>query len=223
MREVERAVDFHSHILPGADHGSKSVEISKKQLELAVQAGVKYIVATSHFYPNKDSVDEFIERREKSYQQLVDACSGTLSPRVILGAEILLCRDIDRLPGIEKLTVNGTKILFVELPKTEEYDTLVDIVRELIASGYEILLAHAERYPYDIVKRLVEVGVRLQVNASVFDGLFLCKKVRKYLKNGWVNAIGSDIHGANGKAYRSFLKATSRIPAPIWDFSESLS
>ena len=45
MIELEQAVDFHSHIIPGADHGSKSVEVSKKQLEIAANAGVKYIVA----------------------------------------------------------------------------------------------------------------------------------------------------------------------------------
>ena len=144
MIELEQAVDFHSHIIPGADHGSKSVEVSKKQLEIAANAGVKYIVATPHFYPNKDSVDNFIERRAKSYQKLCDACDGALNPRVILGAEILLCRDIDRLPGLEKLVIEGTKILLVELPKTDEYDVLVAIVKELLLSDYEVLLAHAE-------------------------------------------------------------------------------
>ena len=33
-------VDFHSHILPRADHGSDSIETSLCQLESAAKAGV---------------------------------------------------------------------------------------------------------------------------------------------------------------------------------------
>ena len=42
-------VDFHTHILPGADHGSDSVETTLRQLEFARDAGVKRLIATSHF------------------------------------------------------------------------------------------------------------------------------------------------------------------------------
>lgn len=44
-------VDFHSHILPKADHGSESVEMSLMQLYCAEKAGVDTIVATPPLLP----------------------------------------------------------------------------------------------------------------------------------------------------------------------------
>ncbi|MEE3459824.1 MAG: CpsB/CapC family capsule biosynthesis tyrosine phosphatase, partial [Candidatus Faecousia sp.] len=41
-------IDFHAHILPGADHGSDGLETSLRQLALAEEAGVDTIVATPH-------------------------------------------------------------------------------------------------------------------------------------------------------------------------------
>ena len=46
-------VDFHSHILPGVDHGSASLEMSVEMLKTAKKAGVATIVATPHFYKHK--------------------------------------------------------------------------------------------------------------------------------------------------------------------------
>ena len=53
--EKNKIIDFHAHILPGADHGSRDVKTTKAQLEMLAGAGVKAVVATPHFYPQKDS------------------------------------------------------------------------------------------------------------------------------------------------------------------------
>ena len=49
------SIDFHAHILPGVDHGSNSVEISDFQLKLAAESMIDTVIATSHFYPHKES------------------------------------------------------------------------------------------------------------------------------------------------------------------------
>ena len=49
MRYGIRITDFHSHVLPGADHGSDSVETSERQLELVDGAGIDRVVAAPHF------------------------------------------------------------------------------------------------------------------------------------------------------------------------------
>jgi tyrosine-protein phosphatase YwqE len=46
-------IDFHAHVLPGADHGSVDAEEAKKQLELAYYSGLDLIVAHL-FLPDKD-------------------------------------------------------------------------------------------------------------------------------------------------------------------------
>ena len=42
-------IDIHSHIIPGADDGSKSIEDTFKMLEEAQKAGFTDIISTSHF------------------------------------------------------------------------------------------------------------------------------------------------------------------------------
>ena len=42
-------IDFHSHILPNVDDGSKSVEETFKLLEEAKDAGFEGIISTSHY------------------------------------------------------------------------------------------------------------------------------------------------------------------------------
>ena len=41
-------IDIHSHILPGIDDGSDSMETSLEMLVTAARSGVKTIVATPH-------------------------------------------------------------------------------------------------------------------------------------------------------------------------------
>ena len=66
-------VDFHAHVLPAADHGSDCLETSLAQLKMAVDAGVSDIFATPHFYVNADTVESFIERRERAFDLLQNA------------------------------------------------------------------------------------------------------------------------------------------------------
>ena len=42
-------IDFHSHILPGIDDGSKTIEDSIKIIEEAKEAGFTKIISTSHY------------------------------------------------------------------------------------------------------------------------------------------------------------------------------
>ena len=41
--------DFHSHILPGLDDGSKNVEESVKILKMMAEQGIERVAATPHF------------------------------------------------------------------------------------------------------------------------------------------------------------------------------
>ena len=65
-------IDFHSHILPGVDHGSKSLDQTKKQLEIIGNNGVNVIVATSHFYPHVHSVSGFINAVDAALEKVLE-------------------------------------------------------------------------------------------------------------------------------------------------------
>ena len=110
-------IDFHAHILPGADHGCKDLSMSMHQLALAQKAGIDKIVATPHFYPQNESCADFLIRREKAYSQLLSQTKGKPLPEVVLGAEVQLQLGLDRIENLDQLCIRGTNVLLLELPQ----------------------------------------------------------------------------------------------------------
>ena len=66
-------VDFHNHILPGIDDGSKSISQSLKMLDIYQDLGVEAVIASPHIY--KDLYPNTPESISKSFE--------TLSPKAI--------------------------------------------------------------------------------------------------------------------------------------------
>lgn len=50
-------IDFHSHVLPGIDDGSSSLDESVAMLYMAQAQGISQVIATPHFYANCDDLD----------------------------------------------------------------------------------------------------------------------------------------------------------------------
>lgn len=204
-------VDFHSHILPRADHGSDSVETSLKQLKLAADEGVRRIIATPHFYPHKHTLDRFMAKREACAEALYKATDATL-PQIKIGAEVLLCQGLEKFQGLDKLCLSGTEYLLLELPFADFRNEYCDTVQRILKMGLKVVLAHVDRYPRENIEQLIEVGVdKLQVNADSLDKLFKPKHILNWARDGYVVALGSDIHNADGKAYKHFSKAKSAL------------
>ncbi len=206
--------DFHSHILPGADHGSNSLEESLAQLSLAKRYGINRIFATPHFYPHRDSVEAFIRRRDLAYSSLDNSLDSN-SPDIKLGAEVLLCQGIEKLPGIETLCINGTNVMLLELPFNDFSRAHINSVEALKLNGIQVILAHAERYDPSDIDALLELDISLQVNSSVLCGIFRNKSVEYWKSIGKIVALGSDIHGVDKQAYKKFSLAKKRLGSYI--------
>lgn len=213
-------VDFHSHILPGADHGSDSLETSLKQLKLAKDFCVRRIVATPHFYPHKHTLDRFLSRRSSSYDLLKNNIDDDM-PTVKLGAEILVCEGLENFVGLDKLVIEGTNTLLLELPFTELRNEYVKTIKNIKKLGFDIVLAHVDRYPHENIQTLIDAGItRLQINAESLVKLFKDKSLFEFIRSGYVVAIGSDIHGADKKAYKNFSRAKLVLKDMLSDIKE---
>ena len=199
-------VDFHAHILPGADHGSYSVTESVKQLKMAAEFGIKRIVATPHFYPNAHTIPSFLERRETACKMLSPELFED-APEISLGAEVLLCPGIERMPSLEKLFINETNTLLLEMPFSGVSDECVSSVSRLVKNGIDVILAHADRYDKETVEKMINVGARVQLNAAPICAIFARKRLKWLFDNRSVVAIGSDIHNLDRNAYKYFVKA----------------
>ena len=80
-------IDFHSHILPGIDDGSKNVQMSLEMLKRASEQGVDVMLATSHFYASRHRIEDFLEKRQRAYERLAEA-KNDFGPAIRLGAEV---------------------------------------------------------------------------------------------------------------------------------------
>ena len=63
---MSAVIDFHSHVLPGIDDGSPSVEASVEMLRMEAEQGIRHVVATPHFYPRHDTPEHFLRRRAEA-------------------------------------------------------------------------------------------------------------------------------------------------------------
>lgn len=197
--------DYHSHILPGCDHGSDGIETSLGQIEMAKSVGIKTICATSHFYPHKESVESFLARRQRTYDALKENLPDG-APEIILGAEVLICDGMDQLDGLDRLCRQGTNELLLELPFYKWPESVWETVERLNdRDDIRIVIAHADRYPPEDIERLIGEGIPLQLNVECFKNPLRRKRYISWVKNGYAKYLGSDIHML-GSGYRDWEK-----------------
>ena len=221
-------IDWHSHVLPQMDDGSKSVEESLTMLKMQSEQGVDTVIATPHFYANDESVESFLQRRREAYEKIEPSLSEEL-PRVLLGAEVAYYSGISRMEDLSKLCIEGTKLLLLEMPFSKWTDYVIKEVRELaLQRRVVIILAHIERYlgfqSVSVFEKLLECGVIMQVNASFFCRFPTKRNAIKLLNSGIVRLVGSDAHNLSVRppklfeAYRYIEKNLSKDF--IWNMEE---
>lgn len=205
-------IDFHAHILPGADHGSDSVKTSLAQLALMRTAGTEAAVATPHFFPDRDNIDSFFYRRAAAAERLL-AARRPLLPTLYLGAEVAVCPHLEQMgrEALGKLCVAGTDVILLEMPTAAWTEKHVDAVFGIRELGFHVILAHIDRYPAREAEKLMSSGFEVQLNASAFSGLLGRARYTKLAKTNTVVALGSDLHGAEPRAYRAFAGLGRKI------------
>ncbi|MBR0159946.1 MAG: capsular polysaccharide biosynthesis protein [Oscillospiraceae bacterium] len=197
-------IDFHSHILPGIDDGSKSVAMSLQMLESMKRQGIDTVAATSHFYVTQRSVRRFLFRREEAFEKLKAELPAD-APRILLGAEVLYFPGISRMEELPQLCLEGTNLLLLEMPFEHWTEYAVREVRELAHSQeYTLMFAHIERYysqqPVSVWDEFLELGVLMQSNADFFLPFSTRRKALKLLKEGRIHLLGTDAHNMSGRA-----------------------
>ncbi len=204
-------IDWHSHILPKVDDGSKSVSESLEMLKIMSSQGVDKVVATPHFFANDESVDSFLERRSNSYLELEKALEdskdffeGLKAPEIIMGAEVKYYNGISRLADLNKLAFQNRKLIMIEMSMSRwtEY-TVKEIVELSQNHRLTVIIAHVERYAsfqrVETMERLYESGVLMQVNSSFFTNFSTKRKAVKMLEKGDIHLIGSDCHNLTSR------------------------
>lgn len=192
-------IDFHTHILPAIDDGAKNIDISMSILEKEKDDGVDIIVATPHFYRNKENISSFLKRRENAYSELSKSTEYLSFPKIVLGAEVYFSPSLIDDESIESLCIDNTKYMLLEMPYQQFTKNILDNLRNFVNSTNVIpVMAHIERYlNFTDIKNIYEMmsmDVLGQINCSSLTTFSTRKKALKLIESGVVHVIGTDVH-----------------------------
>ena len=204
-------VDFHSHLIPGIDDGAKTIDDSIFLLRQLEAFGFKKIITSPHVmadgYNNspetilsgRDLVREAI--KENSINLEFDATAEYNIDEAMYG----------RIEKNELLPF-GKNYIMVEMPFLAKPNIMGDIIYKLQIAGYNVILAHPERYSYlhdkdfHSYESLKDRNVLFQINIASLLGTYgrPAKYVaEKMINENMVNFVGTDLHGVK---HLEFLK-----------------
>lgn len=198
---IHTITDFHSHVLPGVDDGSRSLKESLALLRMEAEQGVSHVVATPHFYPRYDSPADFLARRHEAKIRLMEAMEDHPElPRLTIGAEVHYFSGISESDILQRLTIGEKRCILIEMPSVPWTNVMY---RELEGisekQGLIPVIAHVDRYispfrSYGIPERLAELPVLVQANASFFLRPSTRRMAIRMLKRDQIHLLGSDCH-----------------------------
>ena len=221
--------DLHTHILPYIDDGASDVDMALELLRMQSEMGVERVLLTPHFYPLRESVDEFLKKRQKTYTKLLAHSNNTVIPQLMLGAEIRFSPQLMEM-DLSRLTIGQSKYLLLELPDANTAPMLDRVVETIISQNYIPIFAHIERcalFRNDpaLLLQFVKKGALAQVSVGA-----LCGRKSSFgiacLRHGLAHIISSDVHKptdfvdmAELKKYASIIEQTETFAKAIWDNS----
>lgn len=206
-------LDFHSHYLPSIDDGSDSLETTAAMLRESYAQGVRYMAATPHFYPWRDSPENFLNRRNMAVMAVKEIYEAGNMPYLLIGSETAFFTGISVSRGIAELCLHGTDVLLLEMPTTTWSSGIISEVYKLKENTQlTIILAHIERYiEYQKRRNIEDIlshGILLQASADwyycddekpTFAEKRQLRSAFDMLKSGEISFLGSDCHNMNSR------------------------
>ena len=211
-------IDFHTHILPNVDDGSKSVEETFNLLKEAESVGFDSIISTSHY------IENYYESPVEERQEWINALSMALKKENInvnlyLGNEVYFSENIIKLLNENKIAkINNSKYMLFEFAMNVKPINVYDVIYELLQNKIIPILAHPERYRFvhqdpSIIYNLIDNGVLMQANYASIIGWYGQKTeilAKKFLESNMISFLGSDVHRPN-TIYPKIPEAIERI------------
>ncbi|MDY2777095.1 MAG: CpsB/CapC family capsule biosynthesis tyrosine phosphatase [Collinsella sp.] len=207
--------DIHCHILPGVDDGARDLDESLAMLDAARAAGVTSIVCTPHCRDPYFDYDAMWD----AYELLVAHADGF---PLQMGFEVNHAKLMDLgMEWVGHLHFDGSNEFLLELSTRAgklEFAEYERTIYELQGMGYEVIIAHPERYAaiqddVDLARRLVKMGCKLQASADfIAGGRFGREKkpARRMFDELLYSYIASDAH--NVRHYQLLADARAKYP-----------
>jgi tyrosine-protein phosphatase YwqE len=193
--------DLHSHLIPGIDDGSKSVDDSIEMLNRFSQLGFKKVITTPHvmsdFYKNTPEI--ILDGLEIVREAIKE---NNIPIEIEAAAEYYLDFHLDELTEKKNILTFGDNHVLFELSFTAEPTRIKETIFNFITEGYKPILAHVERYPFyfnewKTIEDLVDRGTLLQLNLNSLSGQYgpqVKKMGEQLIDKDMINVVGSDCH-----------------------------
>lgn len=205
-------VDIHSHLIPGIDDGAQSMQDSIHLIRLLQNIGFKKIITSPHImtggYNNTPAIIN--EGKENVIAELK---RQNITIEFDAYAEYYIDDTInDKLQ--EELIFVGNKLILAELSYFTKPFNYLQLFFNLNKAGYQVILAHPERYPYfhqsdlEEYKQIKDMGILLQGNITSFSGAYgqgAKNIVEKLVKENMIDLLGTDLH--NEKHFNLILQS----------------
>lgn len=194
--------DMHCHLVPGVDDGSKSDEESLSCLRALAEVGYQKVIITPHFcVPRFPNTEDDIQQRYARLCQLADEAGVQIEMAGIAGEYRIDSGFAQRMEQPRFLKVAG-KYVLVEFSLHTQMPGADELIFDMQMDGYEIILAHPERYPYlnidgPRMEQLLNQGVYLQSNILSLGGFYGEEAKRRayaMIERGWISFLGTDTH-----------------------------
>lgn len=201
-------IDLHCHILPGLDDGSSSAEESLAMARLALQDGIRTIVATPHALDGVYNVSlAEITRSVGSFRELLS--TKGLDLRVCAGADVHLSPGMaDKIKRGTVGTINDTgKYFLLELPPQTLPSGIKEEIFGLKMAGITPIITHPERHPtivrdMNLLYDFIAMGALSQITAMSLTGEFgesVQRCSQALMKHRLVHVMASDAHSADSR------------------------
>lgn len=192
-------VDLHSHLIPGIDDGSKSLEDSIQLIKELKNLGFHKIITTPHIMSDyyRNTPDIILSGRDKVREEL-----QKINIDVAFDAAAEYYYDeyfVDILKANKVITINNEYLLF-ELSYLTKPTGVKEIIFEIQLKGYKPLLAHPERYPFYSLSeymQLKEAGCLFQMNILSPTGHYGSNakhNAELLIENQMIDFISTDLH-----------------------------
>lgn len=203
-------IDIHSHLLPGLDDGSRSLQQSVAVLRQMARDGVTGLVLTPHLKASEINAgaEPAIARRDGALERLQPHCPAAVE--LFAGFEIMLDQPLSPLAvGDRRLSLAGSRYYLVEFPVPVVGEFATRVLRDIARVGPVPVLAHPERYHAcspAAVREWRDAGARMQVDARALGRpTTRGHRARQLVRAGLADVIAADNHG-DGRSLRAAVE-----------------
>lgn len=208
------AVDMHSHLIPGIDDGSQSLEESIALIKRMEGYGLKKLIITPHI------MTEFYKNTPEIIYAGLETLKSALEEEnifITLGAAAEYYLDeifLEKINAGQKLLTFGDNHVLVETGFMSKPTMLLESFFQLEMAGYRPVLAHPERYLYlhqdaGLLEAMIDRNISFQLNLLSITGYY-SKPVKKFaekiIDEGLVKLVGTDCHNER------YLDYMERLP-----------